>query len=277
MNWIYNNKILIEKLIAVLLLWMIMISTSVVAENDLNDPREVAQAIENLNWITEENPPFNYRDPDTGKVTGIAVDVLLQIFNNLGISSEKVNLYIYPWARGYHKILNDQGTALFSTTYTAERLQKMTFVGPIVPNVVAVFALKSSLLSIESPDDLNRLKIGVVRDDIGEQLLIAQGIKPAAIDRLNSGLSMVKKLDSGRIDAIAYTQAATQFLFKTENINPDKFEIIHVLKTSSMGYAFHNSTDARILESIRQALNELIANGTLAELHIKYGLKAINE
>ena len=40
-----------------------------------------------------------------------------------------------------------------------------------------------------------------------------------------------------------------------------------------MGYSFHNSTDARILEPIRKALDELIVEGTLAEIQASYGLK----
>jgi polar amino acid transport system substrate-binding protein len=271
-SWNYYKKTPIVKLVPIALLWII-ISASALAENDLNDPKQIIRAIQNLNWITEEYPPFNYLDPKTGQITGVSVEVLFKIFSKLGVSSEKLNLKIYPWARGYHKVLNEPGTALFSTTYTMERLQEMKFVGAIAPNVVAVIAPKSSQITINSIADLNRLKIGVIRDDIGEQLLISQGVKAESIDRLNSGLSMVKKLASGRIDAVGYAHATTELLFKTANINPDKFEIIHVLKSSTMGYSFHNSTDARILEPIRKALDELIVEGTLAEIQASYGLK----
>lgn len=276
MSWPPLKKTPIERFLAVLLLWM-MISASVVADNHLTDPMQVARVLENLNWITEEYPPFNYQDPKTGEITGAAVETLSLIFAKLGVSSENINLKIYPWARGYHKVLNDPGTVLFSTTYTIDRLKQMKFVGPVAPNVVAVIAAKSSQLSIKSVEDLNRLKIGVVRDDIGEQLLISQGVKPEAIDRLNSGLSMVKKLASGRIDAVGYAHSTTQILFKTANINPDDFEIVYVLKESAMGYAFHQSTDERILEPMRKALEELIEDGTLAQLQAKYGLKATND
>ncbi|MEH6443265.1 MAG: transporter substrate-binding domain-containing protein [Oceanospirillaceae bacterium] len=257
-------------------LWF-MVGASAVAESDLNNSKAVARTIENLNWITEEYPPFNYRDPKTAEVTGMAVEVLLKIFAKLGVSKTKVNFKIYPWARGYHKVLNDAGTALFLTTYTMDRLQKMKFVGPVVPNVIAVIAPKSNQLSIQFAKDLNRLKIGVVREDIGEQLLISQGVKPGSIDRLNSGLSMMKKMAAGRIDAVAYSHATTQLLFKTANINPNEYEIIYVLKNSTMGFAFHNSTDASVLEAIRKALYELTVDGTLSDIQVKYGLKSANE
>lgn len=276
-NGKHRQKPPITTLLALLVCWM-MISTPLVAANDdLGDHQQVINSIEKLNWITEEYPPFNYKDPKTGEITGVAVEVLSHIFSKIGIPSGNIKLKIYPWARGYHKVLNDPGTALFSTTYTADRLQKMKFVGPVVPNIVAVIAAKSRHLSIGLPKELNRLKIGVVRDDIGEQLLISQGVDPDAIDQLNSGLSMVKKLASGRIDAVAYAHATTLLLFKMANINSDDFEIIHILKESTMGYAFHHSTDAIVLEPIRNALDQLIIEGTLQKILTKYDLKATNE
>jgi polar amino acid transport system substrate-binding protein len=254
-----------------------MICTSVFAKQDLSDPKQVIQTIENLNWITEEYPPFNFRDPNSGEITGEAVEGLSQIFIKLGNSRKNINFKIYPWARGYNNVLNNPGTVLFTTTFTQERLKKMKFIGPIAFNLVAVIAPKSSQLSIEFTEDLNKLKIGVVRDDIGEQLLISRGVGLEAIDQLNSGLSMVKKLASGRIDAISYAHATTMLLFEAANINPDEFEIIHILKFSTMGYAFHKSSDERILEPMRNALNTLINDGTLAKLQAKYGLKVTNE
>lgn len=155
---------------------------SSIAGVDLDDPRHVIQQIENLNWITEEYPPFNYRDSSTGELTGASVEVLETIFRKLGVKKDTRDIKIYPWARGYHKVLNEPGSALFSTTYTYDRLQKMKFVGPVVPNVVGVIARKSDAIKISSAKDLERLRISVVRDDIGEQLLLAEGVPETAID-----------------------------------------------------------------------------------------------
>ena len=94
---------------------------------------------------------------------------------------------------------------------------------------------------------------------------------------MNSCLRLVKKLASGRIDAVRYAHATPQLLFKTAHINPVDVEIIHVLKSSTMGYAFHSSTDEQILEPMRKALKELDVDGTLANILIKYGLKEANE
>ena len=56
-------------------------STTATAENDLGNHKQIAHMLESLNWVTEEYPPFNYRDPNTGEINGAAVEVLLQIFS----------------------------------------------------------------------------------------------------------------------------------------------------------------------------------------------------
>ena len=43
-----------------------------------------------------------------------------------------------------------------------------------------------------------------------------------------------------------------------------------VLKDSYMGYAFHKSTDQRVLDSLGQALDELRRDGTVRRIHAKY-------
>lgn len=272
MIYSYPNKAAISRVIATFIL-SIMFSHQAIASSDLDDPKQIVSAIENLNWVTEEYPPFNYKDPITGEITGIGVEILLSIFDKLGVSRDKVELKIYPWARGYNQLLNDPQTALFSTTYSKKRLKEMKFVGPFAVNIVAVIAPKFSHLSVQHINDLQGLTIGVIRDDIGEQLLLSEGVQPDSLDKLNSGLSIVKKLDSGRIDAMSYAHATSQILFKKANIDANKFEIVHVLKYSNMGYAFNNKIDDRILAPMRKALNELIADGTIAQLQMKYGLE----
>jgi polar amino acid transport system substrate-binding protein len=42
------------------------------------------------------------------------------------------------------------------------------------------------------------------------------------------------------------------------------------MQNSHMGYTFHKSTDPRILEPLRKALDELRADGTVDQIYAKY-------
>lgn len=80
-----------------------------------------------LNYYTEDYPPYNYLK--NGKVTGIAVETLNLVWEELGESPKKISLV--PWARGYQKILNENDIVLFSTTRTPERENLFKWACPI--------------------------------------------------------------------------------------------------------------------------------------------------
>ena len=103
----------------------------------------VLNAIAELDGITEQYPPFNFRDERTKAPTGITVDVLAAVFAYLGIDKDTDEIRIQPWVRGYKLAQEKPGTALFSMTYADERLKQFAFVGPVVPTRVALISKKS--------------------------------------------------------------------------------------------------------------------------------------
>ena len=238
---------------------------------------ETRQKIESIFWMTEQYPPYNYIDEKSGQLKGITVDILMEMFKKVGVRTTRNDLKVLPWARSYNNLLQKPGTALFSTTYTMERLQLFKFVGPIIPTRVSIIANKNKGLKIASKEDIDKLKIGVIRDDIGDQLIQALGVNDHAIERKHSAYSMVHMLNEGRLDIIAYAEDIARYQFKLAGIDPDQYEAVYVLKKSHMGYAFHKSTDLRVLEPLRQALDELRANGTVDRIYTKYLNKASSE
>ena len=233
-------------------------------------PEEVRKIIEEMHWVTEQYPPYNYRDDRDGQLKGITVDILMEIFKKVGIHKTRQDIPILPWARSYHQLLKEPGTALFSTTYTVERLQLFKFIGPILPTRVSLLAKKSEGLTVTSVADMNKLRIGVIRQDIGDQLVRALGVSDQAIKRSNYAKNMVKKIHRGRLDAIAYAEDIAKYQFKLANIDPNDYEVVYVLQRSHMGYTFHKSTDPRILEPLRKALDELRADGTVDKIIANY-------
>jgi ABC-type amino acid transport substrate-binding protein len=104
LKWKFRQNNSSKNLLALLFLWVMIDSSAADAESNLGDPKQVVSVLENLNWITEEYPPFNYGDTDTSEISGAAVEILLKIFSKLGVSSNNVDFKIYPWARSYHKV-----------------------------------------------------------------------------------------------------------------------------------------------------------------------------
>ena len=244
---------------------IVLLSTTALGQT----PEEAIREIESMSWMTEQYPPFNFLD-EKGVLKGITVEILHEIFRKLGIDKSAVTLTVLPWPRSYKYLLEKPGTALFSTTYTVERLQHFKFVGPIIPTQVSLIAPKNKNLDIKSVADMNRIRIGAIRDDIGHQLLRTLGVSEDSIILINSPESMVRMLDSARVDAIAYAEDIAKYQIRLANFDLKHYGTVYVLQKSHMGYAFHKATDPRVLEPLRKALDELRADGTVDRIYSKY-------
>ena len=117
---------------------------------------------------------------------------------------------------------------------------------------------------------MNVLRIGAIRDDIGEQLIRALGIQNQAIQLNDSAYSLARMLERDRLDAIAYAEDIAKYQFKLAGVDLSDYETVYVLGSSHTGYAFHKSTDPRVLEPLRKALDELRADGTVDRIHARY-------
>ena len=247
---------------------LLLISLSINIQAQPNT--EVLRAIENTTWITEQYPPFNFRDPKDGEIKGIAVDILIKMFAKLDVNLSKKDLKLQPWARGYQATLKKPGTALFSTTYTEERLKLFKFVGPIVPTRVSLIAKKSRKIKVGSVEDMNGLRIGIIRDDIGDQLIRALGVDEKALTSKASVDNLVQMLYRDRLDAIAYAEDIVRHQTRLSRLDPAECEPIYLLKESRMGYAFHNSTDQAVLDALQKVLDELRDDGTADRIREAY-------
>ncbi len=155
-------------------------------------------------------------------------------------------------------------------TYTEERLKHFQFVGPIIPTQASIIARVAKQLKVADTTDLKTLKIGVIRDDIGDQLVRAFGAEDKNLNINHSAFNMVQMLAKGRLHAIAYAEDIARYQFILAGMDPNEYESVHVLQKSHMGYAFHKSTDPQILEPLSKALEELRAAGVIDSIYARH-------
>jgi len=237
---------------------------------DAMSPEEAAATLETFTWYSEEYSPYNFKGED-GRPTGMAVDILMAAFERIGVGLTPDNIKIVPWNRSYKFVQKKPKTALFSMTYSPERLAIMKFVGPSVPTNISVIAPRKKGFGTVSAADLGEFKLGVVRDDIGDQLLRKFALSSDAIQRKNSMRQLLFLLRTGRVDAIAYEVNVFRDAMKRSGNDPGDFEEILVLKEGQLGYAFHKSTAPEVLAPLQKAIDELHADGTIEKIIAKYG------
>lgn len=210
---------------------------------------------ESLDFITEEFPPYNYTE--SGIARGIAVDILLEAATSAGLPIERRDIRALPWARGYQMARKGPGVLLFTMTRTAEREQQFKWVGPIVPSRIVLLARKDRQLQISQPADLSAYRIGVIRDDVGHQLLNRLGISDSQLQISASAIQLANLLHNNRIDLWAYDETTAYWFIRNLDLDSHNFSPAHVLKEGEMYFAFSLDTNAAQLLRLQHGLNAL--------------------
>lgn len=227
----------------------------------------LASGADELTYMTEQYPPFNYEDG--GKVTGISADLLSAMLKEMGSSKTAADFSVLPWAQGYKRVQDEPNTCLFAMTLTDARKPLFKWVGPFIETNISVIAKKGAV-QIASPADLTKYKYGVIRDDIGMQMLEENGIGKDNMDITAKMDSNLKKLAAGRIDAVAYEQTSTMYQIKQAGMNTGDYEAAYVLKSGGLYYAFHKSVDDALIAEFQKALDTIKANGTAQKILDSY-------
>ena len=139
-------------------------------------------SLDQLTLLSEEYPPLNYTDD--GIREGIATDLRVEMLAASGSLKSHKDIASIPWARGYGIVRRKADTLLYSMTRTAAREQLFQWVGPILQSEIVLLARKDRQLTISSLAEIEskKLRIGVVLDDVGHQLLLEKGVDRAEDD-----------------------------------------------------------------------------------------------
>lgn len=241
-----------------------------------------------VSWLTVTYPPSSWQDPTDGSPRGIFIDVLRAVvgddvdFNSIGF---------HPWSRSYHLVKTHPMTSLFPVANTAERRKQFKFSDDVVHSKFAIICRKSVIAdlkaagklaptyqigkSLKDDSPLPYLSIGLVRDDVGVQLMRTIPVIPKTIIRTNSIELLIKKLMRGRIDAIAFNNYAAQAKFnamakKNKAMDPSQYQMIYLLAEKPIGFAFHPDMPQEIVDRFNGNLLKVKAAGTIDKILMKY-------
>ncbi|OGR11862.1 MAG: hypothetical protein A2277_20035 [Desulfobacterales bacterium RIFOXYA12_FULL_46_15] len=219
-----------------------------------------------LKYITEEYKPYNF--VENGEIKGIAPDLLGLAWKEMNI--EKQEIKVLPWARGYDMLQNNPYTVLFATARSDERENQFKWACPITTNHYVVLAKKDRKIKISSVEDINKYRIGTIREDIAEQLLIAKGLNAARFDRGHDIKSNVRKLDVGRIDLMAYGKLSAFKTMKDMGIDLNRYESVYEIQSSQICYAFNIQTPDEVVSQFQNALDKIVNSPEYQKLLDKY-------
>ncbi|MBD0786748.1 transporter substrate-binding domain-containing protein [Vibrio sp. Y2-5] len=214
-----------------------------------------AHPLESIVYYTEDYPPFNFRE--NGVVKGISVDLLHEITSLSGAEVPESNIILLPWSRSYRSALIQKNSGLFSTTKTSHREDLFQWVGPIDIAKVAVMARKGSNVVINSPIDMAKYRIGVMRDDVGEQMLFSLGVPRESMQETTHISRLIELLYKNRIDLLVYDERSAGWLIDKAGYGSDSFESVYTLDQSEIYYAFNKNVDTALIKEMQKNLDKV--------------------
>ena len=206
-----------------------------------------------LKYITEIYPPFNFEE--NGKLKGIAVDFLKEIWIEMGTDEQKIE--VLPWARAYKMAQMKKNTVLFSTTRSPARESLFKWAGPIKSNPIGFVARKDSNIKVGSIVDLSKYRLGTVRDDFCESVLQEKGFDIKTLDRVSKLSTNLKKLKNKRIDLVVNSVEGTFLALKKEGYNPDNYVTVGILSDVPLSYAFHKDVPQGLVDKFQKIIDSL--------------------
>lgn len=208
-----------------------------------------------LNYLTEEWAPFNYNKD--GVPQGISVDILEAAFRSMGVNRSRADVHIVPLSEGLHQAQGNTSTVLFSIVRTPEREQLFQWAGPFTRAGFVVFAPGARQITIRSPTDMNRYRIGVVKDSVENTLLTSRGVKTSAIISGSTPADMVKMLEKGEIDLWATGDVNGRYVMMSAGLNPDAYDVVYTLSENDFYYVFSRDVPDTLVSAFSQALSTI--------------------
>ena len=211
-----------------------------------------------LTYITEQYPPYNYQED--GKLQGISVDLLEEIWEKMGAGLNRSAIKLLSWTEGYERVLKENNTVLFTTWRIPEREQLFKWVGPVASGSDVLLAKSDKNISITAPSDLKKYKIGGIENDIAVQRLLNSGAKKEDLILETNSTPIIEMIKNGTIDAWAYNDIAGIWLLQQSGANASDYRVACVLAQGNGYYAFNKETPDSIVQSFQQALDQIKNN-----------------
>ncbi len=204
-----------------------------------------------LSYLTEEWAPFNYAEK--GVPSGISVEILEAIFRTMGVNRTRADVQIVPLSEGFRRTQGND-TVLFSIVRSKEREPLYQWAGPFTKARFVVWAPVKKGITISSPEDMNRYRIGAVKGTIENTLLADEGVNSPAIVNGPAPADLIKMLEADQIDLWATGDVTGRYELQAAGANPDAYEIVHTLSENDFYFIFSKNVPADLVSAFSDGI-----------------------
>lgn len=232
---------------------------------------------ETLPLITLDFPPWNYRDKNTGEITGASVEIVTELFRRMGY---EVRIDMKPWKRGQVEAARGEYAGIFTFTKSAEREEIYYYAEPMSTITEVFFKRKDRTIVWNTLEDLKGLTVGGVHGynncDPFKKAVKAGYLKFETLSSATADYQNLLKLKARRIDLFISDVTAGCFIIRE---HPGEFDDIGYIDKPIEGIVFMYFAIPKkwpgasdLIGKFNAELKKYILEGKLDEMHKKYGI-----
>jgi cystine transport system substrate-binding protein len=208
-------------------------------------------------------PPFNFKDPKTGQLTGYDVDVARLVTAKLGLKPEFVTT---EWTA----ILSGLGAGKYDVIIsqvgiTPRREQAFDFSTPYTYSTPQLIVRRNERIDYRKLEDLKGKKVGVGQGSVFEQQ--AKAMPGVDVKSYPATPENLQDLAFGRIDAALNDSLMVSYLLKNSQL-PIRAGA-RVGEVTRMGVVFRKG-NPKFQAAVDKALDEARADGSLKQISLKW-------
>ncbi|MBL4909348.1 MAG: ABC transporter substrate-binding protein [Alteromonadaceae bacterium] len=212
--------------------------------------------------MTELSTPGSYQN-NKGQITGATVEMVRELLRRVNHSG---NISIYPWARAYKTLLDQDNIALFETARTKEREKLFKWVGPIKKVSWGFYAIKNKKIHLNSLNEAKEVDlICTYNNDYKSEFLKKHNFENLILP--TRPLQCLKMLMLDRVSLITTTDIALSSLAKKAGIEDSELTLVYTIDTYYLYIALSkNVADEKVL-MWQQTLDKMKQDGTFEKYY----------
>ncbi|WP_163536312.1 transporter substrate-binding domain-containing protein [Gracilibacillus sp. YIM 98692] len=205
--------------------------------------------------------PFEYKNPETGKMEGFDIELIKAIAEEAGFNVEFETMQFDGLLAGIKSARYPMAVAGISIT--EERKKTINFSDKYYNSGLIVMVPTES--DIQSVDDLAGKKVGTRQGSTSQEYL--QNNTDAEIEAFPAIVDAYMALKSGRLDAVLYDLPNVKYFIQQEGEGKLK-TVGKLLEGQPYGIAFPKDSD--LVDDVNEALQTIKDNGTYDEIYKKW-------
>ena len=218
---------------------------------------------EKLLITTEEANPLSMTKDGGKTIYGAAADKVHELLRRAHIPYDMQST---SWNRALELARTQSDTCVFSAARTPERKAHFTWIGPIAKGDWVIVGSPDKIGKITQLSQIENANIGVYTGDAVGEYLAHRGyhVMTSYSDEIT-----IKNLMIGRLDYWASDSDEAQAIISKENFK-DKLRILFTFASSDYFLACNPNVRADLIAKMKDRLNEMHDDGTIAMIDAKY-------